>query len=601
AGTTLAQTETRGSIDAVTVYRGQALVTRVIDLGKPGGGLREIVVTDLPPAMSAESLYAEAAPGVEVRSVRYRQRAMPQDSREDVRRLESEVRSLADQLETVRGKIKQTEWQRAYLDKVENFVAGTAVVENAKGVLNADTMTKMTEHLVAQRTRANDEARRLSLEARDLEEQLALRQRNLAQLNARGNRTAREAAIFVNAPDGGTLRVSYIVSNATWSPSYNLRAPAAGGGGASVEYQASVQQVSGEDWTDVKMTLSTATPALVAAAPTLQPMTLALAAPAQSEVSEQLRSIGYKQAKEQVQAMRDELNRTRQAAASVNAPGGAPAPVSGQGGAWDRKDADVFAGNLLLADKAINDNASREQLLDFLSAEAVMRVKEPAGGRPQGATEGVSVAYTLAGRTSLPSRDDQQLIQIARSECRADFYRVATPVLSTFVYNEAAVTNTGGQLLLAGPSASYVEGEFVGRGVVPTTAVGQLFTAGFGNDSSLRTARELVDRTERTQGGNRVVEFTYRLTVENFGKAAAKVRLMDRMPVSKGSDIRVELTRPGTLSSDPVYIAEQKPKGILRWDVDVPPGTPADKPFAVEYTFRVEYDRQMTITEVPGK
>ncbi|HZW06190.1 MAG TPA: mucoidy inhibitor MuiA family protein [Phycisphaerales bacterium] len=606
AGAALGQTELKGKIDAVTVYRGQALVTRVIDVGAGGAGLKEIVVTDLPPAIAAESLYAEADAGVEVRSVRYRQRAIAQDAREDVRKLEQEVRTLSDQLETSRAKAKQVEWQRAYLDKVENFVTGTAVVENSKGVLNAETLTKMTDHLVTQRQRLTDESRRLQLEARDIEEQLGLKQRELHQLNARGNRTAREATIFVNTPQGGgQVRVSYIVGGATWSPSYNLRAPGAAAGSVSIEYQASVQQVSGEDWTDVRMTLSTATPALVAAGPTLQPMTLALAAPTQSEIAEKLRSLGYKQAKEQAQAARDELNRARQSnvgfgnqpAAQSGAPGGGGAG----GGAWDRSDADVFAGNIVLADKAINESASREQLLDFLSSETITRSKDD-GRRPspQG-TEGVSVAYTLASRTSLPSRDDQQLIQIAKSECRAEFYRVATPVLSTFVYNEASVTNTGGQLLLSGPSASYSQGEFVGRGVVPTTAVGQSFVAGFGNDSSLRTSRELVDRTERTQGGNRVVEFTYRLTVENFGKEPAKVRLMDRMPATKGNDIRVELVKPGALSSDPVYTAEQKPKGILRWDVEVPAGTSADKPFAVEYTFRVEYDRQMTITEVPGK
>lgn len=610
AGTTLGQTETKGKIDAVTVYRGQALVTRVIDVGTANGGLQEIVVTDLPPAIAAESLYAEAEAGIEVRSVRYRQRAVAQDSREDVRKLESEVRTLADQLETTRGKIKQIDWQRAYLDKVENFVTGTAVVENGKGVLNAETLTKMTDHLTTQRTKVTDDARKLQLEARDLEEQLNLKQRDLNQLNARGNRTAREATIFVNAPQGGKLRVSYIVSNATWSPSYNLRAPATPNGNVSIEYQASVQQVSGEDWGDVKMTLSTATPALVAAAPSLQPMTLALAAPAQSEIADQLKSLGYKQAKEQVQAMRDELNRSRLASGNTwankpmgQATGGQAGGAPLGDGAWDRRDAELFAGNLQQADKAINDNSKREQLLDFLSAETITRAKDSGEARTPAATEGVSVAYTLASRTSLPSRDDQQLIQIAKSDCRSDFYRVATPVLSSFVYNEGAVTNTGSQLLLAGPSASYSDGEFVGRGVIPTTAVGQQFIAGFGNDSSLRTSRELVDRTERTQGGNRVVEFTYRLTVENFGKTPAKVRLMDRIPVTKGNDIRVELIKPGTLppSSDPVYNADQRPKGILRWDVEVPAGTSADKPFAVEYTFRVEYDRQMTITEVPGK
>lgn len=603
AGTALGQTETKGTIDAVTVYRGQAVVTRVIDVGT-GAGLKEIVVTDLPPAILAESLYAEADTGIDVRSVRYRQRAVAEDAREDVRKLEQEIRTLADLLETSKANARQNEWQRSYLGKLENYVSGTAVVENNKGVLDAETLTKMTEHLVKQNQQITDQARKLQLEARDLQEQINLKQRDLHQLAARGNRTAREATIFINSPaGGGKVRVSYIVSNATWTPSYNLRAPV-GGGDVLIEYQASVQQVSGEDWADVKMTLSTATPALVAAGPTLQPMALALGAP--SQISEELKDLGYKVAKELVQSKRDELNRARQFSNSsfgANQPAQSAAAGQAIGGMSSQGEAQSWSGNLMAADRLITDNATREQILDLLSTETLTKNKDDhrpiTGSSPS--TEGVSVAYTLASRTSLPSRDDQQLIQIARSTCKADFARVATPVLSTFVYNEARVFNNGEQLLLAGPSASYSGGEFVGRGVVPTTAVGQTFTAGFGNDASLRTSRDLVERKERTQGGNRVVDFTYRLTVDNFGKSAAKVRLMDRIPTAKGNDIRVELVKPGTLSTDPIYLAEQRPKGILRWDVEVPAGTTADKPFAIEYTFTVEYDRQMTITEVPGK
>ena len=45
--------EDPGRIESVTVYRGQALVTRVIELPPSGGGgtVREVVVTDLPPAI----------------------------------------------------------------------------------------------------------------------------------------------------------------------------------------------------------------------------------------------------------------------------------------------------------------------------------------------------------------------------------------------------------------------------------------------------------------------------------------------------------------------------------------------------------------------
>ncbi len=70
--------QTRGKIEMVTVYRGQALVSRSVDVPAGGEdaatGLVEVVVTDLPSRVIAGSLHAEAGEGVRVRSVRYRTR-----------------------------------------------------------------------------------------------------------------------------------------------------------------------------------------------------------------------------------------------------------------------------------------------------------------------------------------------------------------------------------------------------------------------------------------------------------------------------------------------------------------------------------------------
>jgi len=58
-------------IESVTVYRGQALVTRVVTLPARAGEL-ELVVADLPAQIIAGSLSASGANGVRSRSVRYR-------------------------------------------------------------------------------------------------------------------------------------------------------------------------------------------------------------------------------------------------------------------------------------------------------------------------------------------------------------------------------------------------------------------------------------------------------------------------------------------------------------------------------------------------
>ena len=131
-------------------------------------------------------------------------------------------------------------------------------------------------------------------------------------------------------------------------------------------------------------------------------------------------------------------------------------------------------------------------------------------------------------------------------------------------------------------------------------AAGERFTVGLGIDSSLRVARELVDKTETIQGGNRIVDFTYRLAMENFGSDQADVRLFDRLPQDKRSEIKLSLVDPGQeLSEDPTYRQSDHGKGILRWDAQVPSGSVGPEAVTVQYKFRLEYDKQMTITGMP--
>lgn len=212
--------------------------------------------------------------------------------------------------------------------------------------------------------------------------------------------------------------------------------------------------------------------------------------------------------------------------------------------------------------------------------------------------EGISVTYRVGGRTSMPSRADQQLIQIAQMELPAKVVKSATPTLTQYVYNEAELTNTGEILLLAGPAASYIAGEFVGSSGVPTVTAGESFKAGFGIDSSLRAAKELVERTESTQGGNRIIEFTYKLTIENFGKNAAAVRLLDRVPSPKAGEIKLTMqeVKPA-LSEDSEYLETDRKQNLLRWDVTVQPGARGTQAHAVEYRFKLEFDKQMMLSE----
>jgi hypothetical protein len=156
-------------------------------------------------------------------------------------------------------------------------------------------------------------------------------------------------------------------------------------------------------------------------------------------------------------------------------------------------------------------------------------------------------------------------------------------------------------VLLAGPVSTYVAGQFVGRGDLPTVAVGQRFTVGLGIDTSLRASRELVRKGDTIQGGNRVAELTYELRLENFGPEPTQVRLLDRLPTAKESEVKLTLVTSGKdLSADDDYRQTERKKGILRWDVEVPAQAAGLKAFRNEYKLQMEYDKQLAIAGLPS-
>ena len=85
-------------IERVTLYRGQAQVTRAIPVEGDAGGL-EIVVGNLPEQVVPGSLFAEGDDAVEIRAVRFRTRAVGEEPREEVRKLDEQIRDVQRQLE----------------------------------------------------------------------------------------------------------------------------------------------------------------------------------------------------------------------------------------------------------------------------------------------------------------------------------------------------------------------------------------------------------------------------------------------------------------------------------------------------------------------
>jgi hypothetical protein len=558
-----------GRIVKVTLYRGQALVTREVPIGGAAGPA-EVAVSPLPERIVPDSLFAEGGSGVEVRAVRFRARAVGEEPREELRKLDQEQEALQAKIDRNHKMAEVLAQRQAYLDKLETFVAPTATVELSKGVLNAETLQKLALFSFDQRKASAEEALKLAAEQADLKRQQEFLKRRRAEVSAGTGKTLREAVLFIEKRGGGaaTVRLNYLVQHSGWSPAYNFYA-ASDAKEIRVEYNALIHQQTGEDWAGVDLTLSTAFPSLTADAPGLAPFRVAL-----SSTPPKKGSPGAAHTEDELSGLYGK-NVAKLQAAGRSA-----------GQAYER-------GDYLRHNWDMNDAANTSQFLELAtSAERLRRAaRESAGDH-----EGLAVNYPIPGPVGLASRPDQQLVRIFDAKLPAAFFHVATPLLTHFVYRQADVKHTGAEALLGGPCSVYLDGRFVGRGEIPSVSRGESFVIGCGTDSQLRARRELADRKESVQGGNREVTFKYRLVLENFKETPVAIRVLDRLPVAHGADIRITLGElKDKLSEDPLYLRVERPKGILRWDIEAPARSAGEKARLLEFGYRLEFDRNLVL------
>ena len=383
---------------------------------------------------------------------------------------------------------------------------------------------------------------------------------------------------------GGKVRLNYLVSAVTWRPEYKVRAGKIAED-VQVDYQANLMQHSGEDWNQVNMTLSTAQPMLNSSPPELamlQPVLVARGGPGGPPMPGGAGPVNpYAQASPNAELQAKAITLRGQAGANFK---------SGK------------AKDLQEAAKWLNDAAAYEQNLDFLCTrdEMLARLKKGKGhvvALDPSQTDGPSVTYHLPSKLTVPSRNDEQVLEVVKLNLTPKYYYKTVPVLNTHVYRLADLVNKSGHILLPGEATMYQGTDFVGRMPMPLVAIGEEFTAGFGVDTQLQIQRQMVDQTRTTQGGNQVIKYDYRILVSSFKSEPVTLQVWDRLPKGENESVGISLLKSAPeLSKDDIYLRESRPNNLLRWDVEVAANCNGKNALPITYEFRMELDRQMAIT-----
>src|SRR6478736_1245135 len=262
-----ANLEATSSVDAVIVYPDGASVTRVVALDLPAGD-HTVVLNDFPLGLDVSSLRVEGEAGAKLTIGAIDARTPRAVTPVDLPEMDKRIEALKDERANLQGSIDAATARRKF---AEHFAEASPVGIGAKGEARPisewrEAFAAVSDEVAAADTAIGDARRK----QRDLDREIARLQSDRAikppsKLEVRLDLAATSAT-------SARLRVTYAVRNARWTPLYDAgldtgakdRKPA-----LELVRRAEITQATGEDWSDVALTVSTVRTARGSSAPDL--------------------------------------------------------------------------------------------------------------------------------------------------------------------------------------------------------------------------------------------------------------------------------------------------------------------------------------------
>jgi uncharacterized protein (TIGR02231 family) len=392
-----------------------------------------------------------------------------------------EVKNIRSQIESLQIKVEDETAALNTLQEKEDFlIANRAILikettfslEHLKNVM--DLYTNNMDLISATRLKKQ----RL---IKDYNKQIAALQQQLTGKLGKQQLPSGEILVTVSSDKqvSGKLSFSYVVSNAGWYPSYDIRVddiknPVA------IFYKANVFQNSGVEWKDVKLSFSNATPWVAGDIPILNPW-----------------FVDYYY----------------------------PRPVMIRGMAKSsRNEAPVM-----------KEVADAVMVAEEKTMESVPVMTEKQVGE-------TTITFDIAVPYTIQSDGKVQTVEIQRITAPADYKYVTLPKLTQLAYLTANISDWAKLSLQSGDATLYFENSFVGKSMLNVNQLKDTLTISLGTDNSILVKREKrKDFTSRKiLGSNRTDTYSFLITVRNNKSNPVNITVNDQIPVSSNSSINVD-------------------------------------------------------------
>lgn len=191
-----------------------------------------------------------------------------------------EVKELKSRIEVLNAKTEDEKTAIEVLRERENFLVANRVITGRDGTMTAEQYRAMLELYSSNIDQVRTTILKKDRLIKDYAKQLQDLNNQLNQSMGKRRLPTGEIAVTISAPAAvnGKLMVSYVVTNAGWSPSYDIRVEDTNKPVALV-YKANVFQSTGNDWKGVRLSFTNASPSESGEIPVLNPWYLSFYQP----------------------------------------------------------------------------------------------------------------------------------------------------------------------------------------------------------------------------------------------------------------------------------------------------------------------------------
>ncbi len=261
-----------GDIRNVTVFMDGALVTRAQTI-ETRAGSNSAIFTGLTGDLDEDTIRAEFedSPRARIISVDLEEIIRAELVRDDERRLNAEVRRIEDELRVLDDRIKVAQLRLDFIAGIGKQTSVTVKTDLERGEMKPSSWQEAWQTLEGGTSEALRTVHQTQIEKRSLHAELGKVKRELSRVKS-GTRDQYRAHVHFESAVSGTVSVllSYMIDDADWQPVYDAYLDSKSNE-LTIALAAEVEQNSGEDWSDIRLTVSTAYASEDATLPDLDP------------------------------------------------------------------------------------------------------------------------------------------------------------------------------------------------------------------------------------------------------------------------------------------------------------------------------------------